>query len=250
LDSAKIVIQIGSKGTAVSHTSVPLLRGMVPSLVIGSVPSFGSFFFCYVPLKKSFGNSMQLAHSPFTQVLLASSLAAVPSSLVAVPSDVMKKTLFSNASLSYMSAFRQLVHQRGVQGLLAGWQVNLARDVPFVAIKMSLYEGITRQYVAMTAKSDLTGVLSSMESAAIGFVSGMCTAIVTSPLDCVNTRIKSGELAHLNILTAHVEIMQADGFKGLFRGVAHRVLITGFGSTVFWYIYTQLHSLEYLVSPL
>ena len=237
LDSAKVRIQLGTAKAA--NERISLLRGLFPSVMIGSVPSFGCFFVCYVPLKRVLETTICPQSLPFTHVLVASSIAAVPSSLVAVPSDVIKKTIFSKSSHSYVSAFYSVAGHRGLKGLFSGWQANLARDVPFVAIKMSLYEGLVRQYNASKAMEH-TGGLSSVESASIGFVSGLLTAVLTNPTDCVNTRIKTGELAHLNLLTAHMKIVQLDGVAGLLRGIGPRVLITVFGSTVFWFIHSQL----------
>jgi hypothetical protein len=79
---------------------------------------------------------------------------------------------------------------------------------------------------------DLNGV----EAAGAGLVSGICTAVLTCPLDCVYTRIRSGELAQYNVLNAHYEIVRRDGAAALFRGVVPRAAIIGLGATVFWYV--------------
>ena len=77
--------------------------------------------------------------------------------------------------------------------------------------------------------------LSDSESAGVGFLTGICTAVITCPLDCLNTRIKSGELAHLNIARAFRFMVQRDGMRSLTRGLGPRMIIIGFGSAVFWY---------------
>lgn len=152
----------------------------------------------------------------------------------------------------------------GVKRLFLGWQANLIKDVPFVGIKMSLYEGMARVYLCLKDKNinkNLTSykdglkdnstktttavnadALNSLEAAGVGFVSGLLTAVLTCPIDCVNSRIKSGELANFGVISAHMEIIRKDGVGALFRGVVPRGAILGLGSTVFWYLQaTILH---------
>jgi hypothetical protein len=80
--------------------------------------------------------------------------------------------------------------------------------------------------------------LSSLEAGLVGLLSGVLTAILTCPIDCVNTRIKSGEraLQNLSVTAAHFEIIKKDGVTALFRGLVPRSAILGLGSTVFWFL--------------
>jgi hypothetical protein len=141
---------------------------------------------------------------------------------------------------------KQIMHESGARGLFLGWQANILRDVPFVAIKMSLYEGIARAYLraknGVSAAKMITSAdsLTSIEASGVGFTSGLATAILTCPIDCVNTRIKSGELANFGVVGAHMEIVRKDGVTALFRGVVPRGAILGLGSTVFWYLQATL----------
>eukprot|EP00601_Ochromonadales_sp_CCMP2298_P030766 CAMPEP_0173347558 /NCGR_PEP_ID=MMETSP1144-20121109/13221_1 /TAXON_ID=483371 /ORGANISM="non described non described, Strain CCMP2298" /LENGTH=130 /DNA_ID=CAMNT_0014295059 /DNA_START=11 /DNA_END=403 /DNA_ORIENTATION=- len=115
---------------------------------------------------------------------------------------------------------------------------------------MSLYEGIARAYLSLKSRA-VTGstggiissssealnadALSSIEAGAVGLASGIVTAVVTCPIDVVNTRIKSGEI-NTGIIAAHLQIIRQDGAKALFRGLVPRGVIMGLGSTVFWYL--------------
>jgi hypothetical protein len=141
-------------------------------------------------------------------------------------------------------------------------RANIARDVPFVILKMSLYEELSRRYLASkslsvgyrsntsssSSSSSLSAApgpgpgLSSVEAGGVGFVSGALTALLTAPMDNVNTRMKSGEggFAALSLRQAHLEVLRRDGAAGLFRGLGPRVVITGVGSTMFWFVYSQL----------
>jgi hypothetical protein len=181
-------------------------------------------------------------------VLVSSVVAGVPASLVGVPADVLKKRMIVGDAVSMRDALSKVWRQSGVNGLFVGWQANLVKDVPFAGIKMSLYEGLKKIYCTIRNKyshnsthhesSDNT--LTAVESSMIGLASGIATAIVTCPLDCVNTRIKSGELESLSVSAAHFEIYRRDGVSALFRGLAPRCVILGLGSTIFWYSYAEM----------
>lgn len=246
LDSYKVMKQAGEP-LQMSR----LFRGALPIAMLGSGPSFGVFFFGYGYLRD---HSQQLL-APYNvpasiPVLVASLISAVPSSLVAVPADVLKKRLIltTEGNKSLFATAKSIVAKDGIAGLFVGWNANLLKDIPFAAIKMSLYEGIARMYLDMvyvqTSKRPEwkdqalnSDMLSQQDAAVVGFLSGAVTAVLTNPLDCVNTRMKSGELSQMSLLQAHKHIVKQDGVKALFRGIIPRITIIGLGSTVFWWLY-------------
>lgn len=245
LDSYKVVQQAGEK---VKFSK--LFRGALPIAISGAGPSYGVFFVMYNPLRNVINDRLGPGGESVS-VLISSIVAGVPSSIVYVPADVVKKhvllgTVGKGADGKRPSTWqttKYLVQTEGVGRLFLGWKANLYKDVAFSAIKMSLYEGLARVYLNYSAsKNGTTGEvldadsLSSVEAAGVGFVSGVCTAIATCPIDCVNSRIKSGELAKFSVTSAHFEIIRKDGVSALFRGVAARSVLLGIGSTVFWYL--------------
>jgi hypothetical protein len=270
LDSAKVQMQAGKRVGNISS----LFKGMAPTILAGSAPSFAAFFATFTPIKNALnarhrrnGDGSPNATFETLNVLAASSLAGIPSSLVSVPSDVVKKRLLLNGGeASWGSTARSIWHENGIRGFMVGWRTNLVRDIAFAAIKMTLYESCSRVYLAMvenplqnhqfdpesssTSKSSSSPPkrtesdhLTAPEAAAMGLLSGALTAVITQPIDCVNTRIKSGELASFSIARAHSEIVRRDGVQALFRGLAPRAVILGVGSTVFWYWFAKVRSL-------
>jgi hypothetical protein len=238
VDSAKVLIQMG-QAVKISR----LLNGVGPLMLLGTAPSFGTFFACYSALTSSF-QSFDPDGDPYLHVFAASTAAAVPTSFVSVPADLIKKQIFSADSSTFRQAVTTIYRNRGLAGFIIGWRINIIRDVPFVAVKMSLYEGLSRAY---TARFRPDVEISGLETGGIGFFSGFLTAIVTNPMDTVNTRTKSGELAHLRILAAHAYIIKTGGFLALFRGLGPRVVTTGLGATVFWYIHYHIH--RFIIPP-
>lgn len=237
LDSYKVVQQAGEK-----FKFSTLFRGALPIALLGSGPSFASFFLFYYPTKSVLEE--YVGSSTGIPVLAASLIGAVPSSLAWVPADVVKKRLLLTSSSTVTSAIREVYRESGLLGFTLGWRANILKDIPFAVLKMSLYEGIASVYFYVTSSERTSSQLTDAEAAGIGFASGAVTAIVTCPLDCVNTRIKSGELSD-RIVAAHGEIIRKDGIQALFRGLAPRIVMLGCGSTLFWYAFYNLkHALH------
>ena len=74
-------------------------------------------------------------------------------------------------------------------------------DVPFAAVKMALFEGFVWAYREIRKKNRLhqqqfmdcsDDPLHAVEVAGIGIASGASTALITCPIDVVNTHIKAG----------------------------------------------------------
>jgi hypothetical protein len=272
-DSYKLMQQSGAVDPKLSR----LYRGCIPVAVLGSGLSFGAFFIFYNPVRNGVNQFFGPGYE-HVSVLVASSVSSVPSSLVGVPADAVKKQLIlkldaGNPPKSALQMFLSLYKEGRWQRLFLGWRVNVIKDVPYASLKMSLYEGIARFYIYMRSNmhescsrakhnvvvNNVNGVqrqkavpvvadsLSGKEAAGVGFASGVLAATITCPIDCINTRIKSGELAHLNVLEAGREMMAKAGgsVAPLFRGVALRAAVLSLGSTVFWYVQNSLiHRLE------
>lgn len=237
LDSYKTRVQSGVKVAGVAQFR-GLFRGLLPVVMTGSAPSFATFFSLYEPLKivLADGNSEASKRS----ILLASAVCAVPASLVAVPSDVLKKRLVLGLDDSAAGAVRNIMRADGAAGLFVGWRVNLVKDVPFAVIKMSSYEALAMGYRRWQRISP-TAELSKAENSGVGLTSGCITAVLSCPLDVVNTRLKSlplgAKAAPPSMRQMALGIVQKEGARALFRGVVPRAVIVGLGSSVFWPIY-------------
>lgn len=205
-----------------------LFRGMVPTILLGSVPVFGTFFFLYAPLRE------MLHHSMYDSLLpLASAGCAIPATLVGIPSDVIKKRLVLGVDPNVMAAIHHITADRGWKGLFAGFQVNLIRDIPFAAVKVGMYEMFASQYKAWNGQSKKDPI--APEGAAMcGVLSGVACAVLTCPLDCINTRIKDGSTTSTSIVKVGQQIVTKQGLSGLYRGVVMRSIVLGIGSSIFW----------------
>jgi solute carrier family 25 protein 38 len=231
LDSAKVRAQSTPVVGSTAGMSI-LFRGLAPTILLGSVPVFGSFFLFYAPLRDTLQERGQLQLIP-----LASVVCAIPATIIGVPSDVLKKRLVLGMDPTVRAAIQQVTAQHGWKGLFAGWRVNLIRDLPFAGVKIALYEYFVYQYQSheSSSNSDAAQPITATGAALCGVASGVCCAIVTCPLDVVNTRIKSGTVSSTsNIAKVGWDILQNEGVPALFRGVVLRSIVLGIGSSIFW----------------
>ena len=254
-----------------------LFRGLVPTILLGSVPSLGGFFFLYAPIKQyiidnnnhntssisnssSNGNSNSSGAATWWLLPLASGVCAIPATLLGVPADVIKKRLVLGLDPTVTSAIRTVLaanHGSIYRGLFAGWHVNLIRDIPFAGIKIGLYELLVSYYVQHCSSSSSSSIsaaaevdeerrkeehhhqhptkkLSVVGATLCGLASGVGCAILTAPLDVVNTRIKATTRSSTSIRVVVADIIRNEGITALFRGVLMRSFTLGVGSSIFW----------------
>jgi solute carrier family 25 (mitochondrial iron transporter), member 28/37 len=240
VDSAKVRAQtapVVAEGVGI------LFRGLGPTILLGSVPVFGSFFFLYAPFKSLLQERHAEAWLP-----LASAICAIPATVVGVPADVLKKRLVLGMDPTVATAIRTVVAQDGIyRGLFAAWHVNLIRDIPFAGAKIGLYEWFVVHYKTRIQRVHKQERVTVLGSSICGVLSGVTCAVLTCPLDVVNTRIKADSTTShsTSIQTVAQEIVEREGVKALFRGVAFRSLVLGLGSSIFWPIQrTVSHALQ------
>ena len=229
IDSLKIRAQHKSSAAIVSTGNFSILfRGFLPTILLGSVPVFGSFFLFYAPLR------VTLQEKGYDQLLpIASAFCAIPATVIGVPADVIKKRLVLGIDPNVRTAITRATATHGWQGLFAGWHVNLLRDLPFTGIKIGLYEWFVSEW-KLWNNMNMDQPITPAGAAVCGVTSGVACGILTCPLDVINTRIKSGNVGTNSILLVGTEIMKKEGLAAFFHGVTLRAFVLGVGSFIFW----------------
>ena len=152
-----------------------------------------SFFAVYEPAKRHLlpTRNVDTVHSHTVSAhLAAAALAGLASSLIRVPTEVVKSRMQTGQFASASNALWHISMREGVTtGLFAGFGSFLLRDLPFDAIEFSSYEQMKLSWTSMFGKGGKHGEIKQLESAAIGSVAGMLTGAVTTPLDVVKTRL-------------------------------------------------------------
>lgn len=228
IDSAKVRAQHKTATSLTPQNFSILFRGLGPTVLLGSLPIFGTFFLLYAPLRTS------LKENGMSQLLpIASIVCAIPATIVGVPADVLKKRLVLGIDPSTKVALKRILETQGGKGLFAGWHVNLMRDLPFSFIKIGFYEWFVYQWRILNHYS-MNETITPLGASFCGVLSGVSCAVITCPLDVVNTRIKVGEVESNSILRVGASIVKTEGVVGLFQGVVLRSVVLGIGSSIFW----------------
>ncbi|GAA0165837.1 mitochondrial carrier protein [Lithospermum erythrorhizon] len=206
-----------------------LYSGLAGNL-FGVLPASAIFIGVYEPAKQKLlktipENLSALAH------LTAGAVAGAASSIVRVPTEVVKQRMQTGQFASAAEAVRLIVAKEGVRGLFAGYGSFLLRDLPFDAIQFCLYEQLRLGY-KLAARRDLN----DPENAMIGAFAGAITGAITTPLDVIKTRlmIQGSAKQYNNIAHCIHTIVREEGTSTLFKGMGPRILWIGLGGSIFF----------------
>ncbi|XP_050269332.1 S-adenosylmethionine carrier 1, chloroplastic/mitochondrial-like isoform X3 [Quercus robur] len=180
-----------------------ILEGLYSGLagnLAGVLPASAIFVGVYEPTKqkllKSFPENLSaVAH------LTAGAIGGAASSLVRVPTEVVKQRLQTGQFASAPDAVRLIVAKEGFKGL----------------------------YVARRDLND-------PENAIIGAFAGAITGAITTPLDVIKTRlmVQGSANQYKGICDCVRTIVKEEGTHALLKGIGPRVLWIGIGGSIFF----------------
>lgn len=133
---------------------------------------------------------------------------------------------------SAVGAVRTILATEGLRrGLFAGYGSFLLRDLPFDAIEFVTYEQAKLGYQRI-AKRELNGA----EVGAMGAAAGVATAVLTTPLDVIKTRLmtQGASGAYKGVFDCCSKIIREEGAGAMFKGVQARVTWIGIGGSIFF----------------
>ena len=133
---------------------------------------------------------------------------------------------------SFSSSFKSIVKKEGFIGLYRGYFITVMREIPFSTIQFPLYEFLKRKIKG----NDLS--LNLYESSICGATAGAVSAILTTPLDVIKTRIMTIQDVEAN-LSGRINkicklIIKENGFIGFFSGLKWRVIFITCGGVCFF----------------
>ncbi|XP_011044280.1 PREDICTED: S-adenosylmethionine carrier 1, chloroplastic/mitochondrial-like isoform X2 [Populus euphratica] len=162
------------------------LKGLYSGLagnLAGVLPASAIFVGVYEPTKQKLLKSLPENLSAVAQ-LTAGAIGGAASSLIRVPTEVVKQRMQTGQFASAPDAIHLIVSKEGFKGLYAGYGSFLLRDLPFDAIQFCIYEQMLMGY-KLAAKRDPKDA----EIAIVGAFAGAITGAMTTPLDVVKTRL-------------------------------------------------------------
>ncbi|KAL1343470.1 hypothetical protein HN51_029854 [Arachis hypogaea] len=227
IDTIKTRLQVARGGGQI------ILKGLYSGLagnLAGVLPASAIFVGVYEPTKQKLLRSFPENLSAIAH-FAAGAIAGAASSLVRVPTEVIKQRMQMGQFKSAPAAVRLIVANEGFKGLYAGYGSFLLRDLPFDAIQFCIYEQLRIGY-KLAAKRDLN----DPENAMLGAFAGAITGAVTTPLDVVKTRlmVQGSQNHYKGIYDCVNTIVKEEGTHALFKGMGPRVLWIGIGGSIFF----------------
>ncbi|KAK1259383.1 hypothetical protein QJS04_geneDACA005469 [Acorus gramineus] len=210
-----------------------ILKGLYSGLagnLAGVLPASAIFVGVYEPSKQKLLKIFP-EHLSAVAHLTAGAIGGVFSSLVRVPTEVVKQRMQTGQFASAPDAVRLIVAKEGFKGLYAGYSSFLLRDLPFDAIQFCIYEQIRLGY-KIAARRDLKDA----ENAVIGAFAGVITGAITTPLDVIKTRlmVQGSASQYKGVLDCVQTIVREEGPSALLKGIQPRVLWIGIGGSIFF----------------
>ena len=194
-----------------------LWSGLSPTLVL-AVPTTVIYFTTYEQLKLKFVKSIGRPENHMTAISLTSGgLARTVACVIVNPLELIRTKMQSQkmAFIDVRKALGITIRSEGTIGLWKGVSASLMRDVPFSAIYWPCYEYLRPSEYNFS------------QICVAGAVAGSIASAVTNPMDVIKTRIQI-ELGEKGVRMKNSEvvqeIIQSHGIKGLWTGLAPRLL--------------------------
>ncbi|XP_061187440.1 mitochondrial S-adenosylmethionine carrier protein-like [Saccostrea echinata] len=206
------------------------------SVIAGSFPTAGLFFFTYEGVKVVGREFLREDLEPVLHMTAASS-GEMMACLLRVPVEVIKQRA-QTTRFSSSEVLRKTLTMEGMRGLYRGYVSTVLRDIPFSFVQYPLWE-----YLKKTWSSIQGSPLDPWQSSICGATAGCIAAGITTPLDVAKTRIMLAEtgsaLSTGSITFVLKTVHRESGVRGLFAGVVPRMLWITLGGAVFLGVYDK-----------
>jgi solute carrier family 25 S-adenosylmethionine transporter 26 len=227
VDSVKTKLQVGQKVQfrldTIGHDH---FKGF-GSAMLGQIPYGMLVFGTYETLKnKVFARKPEWNESFATKIPVFIGCAVVGDTVGAIwltPSEIVKQRLQSGAASSTSEAIKSIYAKNGLRGFYTGFSGLLARDVPYRAMQLPLYE-VARDAYSQKYCAPFDRTIFPHEAMMVGATVGMISAGITTPLDVVKSRMMVGTAAGKTVGGVIKDIYKEAGVGGLFKGVKQCVL--------------------------
>ncbi|XP_013388976.1 mitochondrial substrate carrier family protein ucpB-like [Lingula anatina] len=204
----------------------------------------------YEPMKKLFG-ATDPAHTPLWKKICAGAVSGSIGSAIATPTDLVKVRMQAEGKLktgqsarynSTLSAFSDIAAVEGVRGLWTGVGPTVQRAAILTATQIPTYDHT--KHTLLNSGLMTEGIPLHITSS---MVAGFMTAVTTSPVDVVKTRVMNqkkmeGKHGHLykSSWDCVVKTVRSEGILGLYKGFFPNWMRIGPHTIVTFFIFEQL----------
>eukprot|EP00929_Paragymnodinium_shiwhaense_P114136 TRINITY_DN82457_c0_g1_i1.p1 TRINITY_DN82457_c0_g1~~TRINITY_DN82457_c0_g1_i1.p1 ORF type:complete len:747 (-),score=123.41 TRINITY_DN82457_c0_g1_i1:186-2330(-) len=235
LDSLKTRLQ--SKECMVSGKNLRNIYSGLPVVMFGNAIGSAVFFATYEYSKACLKPTSDCNS---WRSVLADSASAAAGEMVActfrTPTEILKQRMQALQVGTFMEGVRSVRRH----DLLVGFRATASRDLVFSSLQYPAYEYLKRKVVRLKYRNDSScWHLSALESALCGSLTSSITAVATTPLDVVKTRVMldrtdpSSGGGSRGVLPQIALLYQEEGLPGFFRGATCRGLWMGLGGMLF-----------------
>ncbi|KAG0475196.1 hypothetical protein HPP92_014882 [Vanilla planifolia] len=184
------------------------------------------------------GMNMDLPLSWISPVAVGGAAAGIVSTLICHPLEVIKDRLTVNADVypTISLAIRRIYKDDGVSGLYAGLCPTLVGMLPYSTCYYFMYETVKSSYCQAKKKKSLNRA----ELLMVGAVSGLTASTISFPLEVARKQLMVGRMqgkCPANMAAAIAEVIQEEGFLGLYRGWGASCLKVMPSSGITWMFY-------------
>uniref|UniRef100_A0A0D6QV68 Uncharacterized protein n=1 Tax=Araucaria cunninghamii TaxID=56994 RepID=A0A0D6QV68_ARACU len=199
----------------------------VSAVLVGSAISSAIYFGTC-----EFGKALFSKWKPLVPAVVippaAGAMGNVVSSAVMVPKELITQRMQAGAKGRSWQVLLATLERDGIAGLYAGYSATILRNLPAGVLSFSSFEYLKAAVLAKGRKPHME----PHESVLCGAMAGAISALLTTPLDVVKTRLMtqgvgnlaSSGLAYKGFSSTLKRIWVEEGWKGMTRGVGPRML--------------------------
>jgi hypothetical protein len=181
--------------------------------------------------------------SPLLAYLISGAVGEFFGSVIRAPGEAVKTRMQTGIASGPLDAVKQLSKEPAL--LLSTWSVSLARDVPFGALQIAIFE-LSKTAILNNPNINLD-VNSLFAEAALGFFAGGIGAFITTPADVVITRLITEDVeegvAPTSPLDMTKRIFDEGGPAAFLNGAKERVGYWAPSIAIFLSLYCRLRGL-------
>ncbi|KAG9449286.1 hypothetical protein H6P81_009251 [Aristolochia fimbriata] len=182
--------------------------------------------------------SLDLSFSWISPIAVGGAAAGFVSTLICHPLEVLKDRLTVNREVypTISLAVQRMYRDGGIGAFYAGISPTLIGMLPYSTCYYFMYETMKQSYCQVNKKKSL----SRAEMLLVGALSGFTASTISFPLEVARKRLMVGALqgkCPTHMAAALSEVIQEEGFKGLFRGWGASCLKVMPSSGITWMFY-------------
>ena len=222
-----------------------LTVGWVPTFIGYSFQGFGKFGFyeIFKDVYKKVVGEENAAKYQTTGFLVAAACAEFFADILLCPWESLKVRTQVDMTGTFprnpLTGFNLIKKNEGVNGFYKGLGPLWFRQIPYTMVKFAAFERTVRYVYANILTKDPSEYSKATKLTVTflsGYWAGIFCAVVSHPADTIVSKLNSSKSEGSTMIKIK-EIFKELGFRGIWRGLATRILMIGTLTGLQWWIY-------------